>query len=79
MDRKGIHGNSARIRWSELIGIEATFTDPVPEERETSFAKAGMDSFHGVAHFTDPTQLQVGEELPEGRRILTAAGAKPHN
>jgi hypothetical protein len=77
MDRKGIHGNSARIGWSELMRFKQTFTDPVPEETETSFAKAGIDSFHGVAHFTDPTQLQVGEDVPEGRRILIAAGAKP--
>jgi glutathione reductase (NADPH) len=77
MDRKGIHGNNARIGWSELMRFKRTFTDPVHEEREKSFAKAGIDSFHGVARFTDPTQLQVGEEVLEGRRILIAAGAKP--
>jgi pyruvate/2-oxoglutarate dehydrogenase complex dihydrolipoamide dehydrogenase (E3) component len=54
MDMKGIHGNNARIGWSELMRFKRTFTGPVPEEREKSFAKAGIDSFHGVARFTDP-------------------------
>src|SRR6266496_5778963 len=57
--------------------FKRTFTDPAPEEREKSFAKAGIDTFHGVARFTGPTQLQVGEVLMEGRQVLVAAGAKP--
>jgi glutathione reductase (NADPH) len=77
MDGKGIQRGNARIEWSELMRFKRTFTDPVPEEREKSFARAGIDSFHGAARFTDPTQLQVGEEVLEGRRILIAAGAKP--
>ena len=56
--------------WPELMRFKRTFTDPVPEEREKSFAKAGVDSFHGVARFTSPSQLQVGEEIIESRRFL---------
>jgi glutathione reductase (NADPH) len=77
MDGKGIHGTDARIRWSELMRFKRTFTDPVPEEREKTFAKAGIGTFHGVARFTNSNQLQVGEEILEGRHILIAAGAKP--
>ena len=59
--------------------FKRTFTDPVPEEREKTFAKAGIGAcaFHGVARFTNSNQLQVGEEILEGRHILIAAGAKP--
>src|SRR5437660_4315930 len=77
MDVKGIRRDNTRIEWPELMRFKRTFTDPAPEEREKSFAKAGIDTFHGVARFTGPTQLQVGEVLMEGRQVLVAAGAKP--
>jgi len=77
MDVKGMRGENARIDWPELMRFKRTFTDPVPEEREKSFAKAGVDSFHGVARFAGPSQLQVGEEIIESRRFLITAGAKP--
>jgi glutathione reductase (NADPH) len=70
MDGKGIHGNDARIEWSELMRFKRTFTDPVPEEREKTFAKARIGTVHGVARFTNSNQLQVGEEILEGRHIL---------
>ena len=77
MDGKGIQRGNARIEWSELMRFKRTFTDPVPVEKEKSFAEAGIATFHGVAHFTGTTELEVGDELLEGRRILVAAGAKP--
>jgi glutathione reductase (NADPH) len=77
MDGKGVRPDHARIGWPDLIRFKRTFTDPVPEEREERFRKAGIDTFHGVARFTGPTQLQVGDETLQGRRILVAAGAKP--
>ena len=55
MDGKGIRRDNTRIEWPELKRFKRTFTDPVPEEREKSFAKAGIDTFHGVARFTGPT------------------------
>jgi glutathione reductase (NADPH) len=75
MEGKGMRGIDARVEWPELMRFKRTFTDPVPEEREKSFAKAGIDSFHGVARFTSSNQLQVGEEIIESRRFLIAAGA----
>src|SRR5438876_7100607 len=41
MNGRGVHGNDARIDWSELMRFKRTFTDPVPKQREESFAKAG--------------------------------------
>jgi hypothetical protein len=34
---------------SELMRFKRTLTDPVPEEREKTFAKAGTGTFHSVA------------------------------
>ena len=77
MEGKGITPGNAAIAWRELMRFKRTFTDPVPEEKEKRFTQAGIDAFHGVARFTGPTQVQVGDDLLEGRRILLAAGAKP--
>jgi hypothetical protein len=33
--------------------FKRTFTDPVPKKREESFAKQGIDAFHGMARFWD--------------------------
>jgi glutathione reductase (NADPH) len=77
MDGKGIQKSNARIEWSELMRFKRTFTGPVPAEKERTFAESGIATFHGVAHFTATTELKVGDELLEGRRILVAAGAKP--
>jgi glutathione reductase (NADPH) len=57
--------------------FKRTFTDPVPEEREKRFAKAGIACIHGAARFTSPAELQVGEEVLESRQFLVAAGARP--
>jgi glutathione reductase (NADPH) len=77
MEGKGILSANVRIEWSELMRFKRTFTDPVPVEKEKSFAESGIVTFHGVARFTSTTELEVGDALLEGRRILVAAGAKP--
>jgi glutathione reductase (NADPH) len=77
MDGKGIRRSSARIEWPELMRFKRAFTEPVPKQREESFTKAGINTFHSVAHFTGPTSLQVGEEVIESRDFLVAGGAKP--
>src|SRR5215472_13123918 len=56
MVRMGDHGVRAkdeRIDWTELIRFKRTFTDPVPEDLERSFANAGIAVFHGRAHFVN--------------------------
>ncbi len=57
--------------------FKRTFTDPVPEQREDNFTKAGIEAFHSVTRFTDSTRIQVGEQVLEANRILIATGAKP--
>jgi glutathione reductase (NADPH) len=77
MDGKGIRNKHARIDWAELMTFKRSFTDPVPESREASFAKAGIAAYHGRAHFAGPNTVQVGEDVLEARYIVIATGAAP--
>lgn len=73
------HGASGdlHIEWKDLIAFKRTFTDPVPSRREEHFAKQGIDAFHGLARFTGPDRVAVGEHTCRGRHILIASGARP--
>jgi glutathione reductase (NADPH) len=59
--------------------FKRTFTEPVPKQSEAGFAKAGIATFHGRAHFVERSTIQVGDEILEGRYIVIAAGQKPAN
>jgi hypothetical protein len=76
MHRRGIVGE-LRINWKELIAFKRTFTDPVPKNREESFAKQGIDAFHGTAHFGGPDTVIVEGRALKGRNIVIAGGARP--
>ena len=76
MHRRGVVGE-LRINWKELIAFKRTFTDPIPKKREESFAKQGIDAFHGMAHFGSPDTVTVEGRALKGRNIVIAAGARP--
>ncbi|EAU42182.1 regulatory protein [Fulvimarina pelagi HTCC2506] len=76
MQDKGVVG-TLNIDWPELVAFKRSFTDPVPDKHEASYADKGIAAFHGQARFTGPNSVQVdGTEL-EGAHILIATGAKP--
>src|SRR5712692_2905841 len=77
MEGKGIRNQHARIDWAELMKFKRSFTDPVPESREASFAKAGIATYHGRAQFARPNTVQVGEDFLDARHIVIATGAAP--
>lgn len=77
MKGRGVRTDGAQIDWTELMRFKRTFTDPVPKDREQSFAKAGIASFHGRARFVDRTSVQIGDDMLEGRHVAVAAGAMP--
>ncbi len=77
MKGKGVSAKSAEIDWQELMQFKKTFTDPVPENREKGYAKAGIAVFHGRAHFLDKTTVEVGDDTLTGRYLHIAAGARP--
>jgi glutathione reductase (NADPH) len=77
MKGKGIHPDGARIDWPELIRFKRSFTEPVPQQREASLRKAGIETFHGRARFVGPTTVHVENDQLQGRHVVIATGAKP--
>jgi glutathione reductase (NADPH) len=77
---KGIVASDLRIAWPDLLRFKRAFTDPQPEQNEASFAAAGIQRYHGTAHFTGPTSVRVegadNDELT-ARRVVIATGAEP--
>ena len=73
---KGVAG-TPRIDWPELMRFKRTFTEPVPKEREESFAKAGIAAFRGRARFVGRAAVRVGEQELSGRFVVIATGARP--
>jgi glutathione reductase (NADPH) len=78
MRGKGVGGTS-QISWADLIAFKRSFTDPVPDNRERSFAEKGIDSWRGKARFTGPASLEVDGGSLRARKILIAAGAEAVN
>jgi len=76
MRGRGLTGD-ARISWPELMQFKRTFTDPVPGDREKSFAQAGIATYHGRARFVGSDKLSVDGHVLEARHFVIAAGAKP--
>lgn len=77
MQTKGVRSDGVGIDWPELMRFKRTFTEPVPQRREQSFAQAGITAFHGSARFVGSTAVQVGPDVLHGRRVVIATGAKP--
>jgi glutathione reductase (NADPH) len=65
------------IDWKDLIAFKRTFTDPVPRRREEDFAEQGIDAYHGLARFTGPDRVAMGDRTLQGRHVLIATGARP--
>ena len=76
MHSHGVPSDGIAIDWPDLMRFKRSFTDPVPEQNERSFAAAGIGMLHGRAHFMDRLTLRVGDETVSGRHILIAAGAR---
>ena len=77
MRGRGLAGQEVHIDWPSLMRFKRTFTDPVPEDRERGFQKAGIATFHGVAKFVGLTAIRVGDETLAGRYIVIGVGARP--
>lgn len=76
MRTRGVIGDLS-IEWKDLIAFKRSFTDPVPKRREEDFAMQSIDAFHGVARFTGPDRIAVGDHALRGRHVLIASGARP--
>jgi len=76
MHGHGVAGD-VRIDWPALIAFKRTFTDPIPQKHEHSYAEKGIDTFHGCARFTGQKTISIDGTTLEGRHFLIAAGAEP--
>lgn len=77
MQDKNVITGAINIDWSALQQFKRSFTDPVPEKREQGFAEKGIDTYHGKARFTGPTQIAIDDVTIDARFIVIAAGAEP--
>lgn len=71
----GIFKNVPDLDWGELVRFKRTFTDPVPQDREQTYEKAGITSIHGRAAFVDRETLAVGEDRINAEYFVIASGA----
>ena len=76
MHGKGVAG-PLRLDWEALVRFKRSFTDPVPQQRESTLRERGIESLHGMARFTAPDTVQVGERRFKPGHVLIAAGAEP--
>jgi glutathione reductase (NADPH) len=73
----GVAADGLAIDWPALMRFKRSLVDPTPQRVEESWAKIGVEQFHGRARFVGPTTLAVGNDRLVGRRVLVAAGAMP--
>lgn len=76
MKGHGFSGDTT-IDWQELMSFKRTFTEPVPENRETGMEKIGITPIHGRASFVDEETIEVNGERLTAKNFVIAAGAKP--
>lgn len=73
---KGLTGE-VQVNWQDLMAFKETFTDPVPENMEEGFKKAGIATYHGPVAFLDEETLLVGGENVGADKIVVVTGARP--
>ena len=73
----GVPAGTLSIDWPALMRFKRSLTGSTSERTEQSWAKIGIEQFHGRARFLDGTTLAVGDDRLIGRRVLIAAGAMP--
>jgi glutathione reductase (NADPH) len=76
MQDRGVASAGLALDWPALMRFKRTFTDPVPEQNEGSFASAGIGMLRGRARFVDRTTLRVGDQTITGRHVVVAGGAR---
>lgn len=70
-------GEALRLDWGAAQAFKRGFTDPVPASKEDSLRHAGIETFHGTAHFVAPDTLQLDGEPLKARFFVIATGAEP--
>lgn len=69
---------AAKIKWPDLLESKNSFTDPVPERVEESFAGKGVDVFHGTVRFVSPEEVVLDPDIRiRADTFVVATGARP--
>ena len=76
MSGAGVAGE-IRIDWAELMRFKRTFTDPVPQARESELRAAKVATYHGAARFVDERTIEISNERFAAHNFVLAAGARP--
>ena len=77
MADKGVPAANLTTDWPALMRFKRSLVDPTSARTEETWAKMGIEQFHGRARFVAPTTLAVKDDQLVGRRVLIAAGATP--
>jgi glutathione reductase (NADPH) len=65
------------LDWPALVAFKKTFTDPTPQGVEDYLQGLGVATLHGVARFTGPASVAVGDQEHTAETIVVASGARP--
>src|SRR3982074_602589 len=60
MRGNGVSAGDVAIDWPDLMRFKRTFTDPVPEQNERSFAETVLSAAQGRARCVDRTKIRAG-------------------
>ncbi|MBN2110746.1 MAG: NAD(P)/FAD-dependent oxidoreductase [Methanosarcinaceae archaeon] len=74
---KGGVGPGQHISWKELMDFKNEIVDMYSSARVREYEEAGIDMYHGRAHFVDGSTLAIGGDNIKARYIILATGARP--
>lgn len=77
MAGNGTQLDSAEIHWPDLINFKRKFTEPVTENRRSSYAELGIEIIQAAPQFTGPTTIEVAGRSLQAKHIVIATGAVP--
>lgn len=77
MAGNGTSLGAAEIHWPDLVNFKRTFTEPVTENRRSSYTELGIEIIQAKPRFTGPTTIEVEDRTIQANHIVIATGAVP--
>lgn len=74
---EGIDFKDLKISWPKLMQFKHSFLSQSPASVENRFHSLGIETLHGLAHFTGEHELEVGNREIQAKYIAIASGSKP--
>ncbi|HEY9180084.1 MAG TPA: NAD(P)/FAD-dependent oxidoreductase, partial [Candidatus Baltobacteraceae bacterium] len=76
LHERGILRSVPPVSWLDLMRFKRTFTQPVPEQRRTTYRDAGITVLQGEASFEDERTLLFGGDRIATEHVVIASGAR---